>query len=127
MDEAEKGTENASGMTVVLAVNYGGRDEITHAAKKIAEKLASGEINSSDITEDLLSANMYNPDLPDPDLVIRPSGEVRTSNFLLWQSAYSEFWFDDILWPDFSAKDLDRAILAYNKRDRRFGGLSHNK
>lgn len=111
-------------MVVNMALNYGGRAEIVNSVKKIAEKVKSGEIKPSDITEDMISEGLYTGDLPDPDLIIRPSGELRLSNFLTWQSAYSEFWFDDIAWPDFKRDDLDRAIMDYAKRDRRFGGLS---
>lgn len=123
MENAEKSTEHATGMTVALAINYGGRDEIVKAARSAAERVKNGEISIDDIDEDYLSGCMYNPDIPDPDLVIRPSGEYRLSNFLIWQSAYSEFWFSDILWPDFKPEDLDEAIRAYSGRDRRFGGI----
>ncbi len=123
MENAEKSTEHATGMTVALAINYGGRDEIVKAARSAAERVKNGEISPEDIDEDYLSGCMYNPDIPDPDLVIRPSGEYRLSNFLIWQSAYSEFWFSNVLWPDFKPGDLDEAIRAYSGRDRRFGGI----
>ena len=123
MENAEKSTEHATGMTVALAINYGGRDEIVKAARLAAERVKNGEISIDDIDEDYLSGCMYNPDIPDPDLVIRPSGEYRLSNFLIWQSAYSEFWFSNVLWPDFKPGDLDEAIRAYSGRDRRFGGI----
>lgn len=123
MENAEKSTEHATGMTVALAINYGGRDEIVKAARSAAERVKNGEISIDDIDEDYLSGCMYNPDIPDPDLVIRPSGEYRLSNFLIWQSAYSEFWFSNVLWPDFKPGDLDEAIRAYSGRDRRFGGI----
>ena len=119
MITAEKDSENATGLTCHIAVNYGGRDEIVNAVKSITEKAVATE----DITEELISANLYTHDYPDPELIIRPSGELRLSNFLIWQAAYSEFWFSDVLWPDFSDKDLDRAIDDYNKRNRRFGGV----
>ena len=106
---------------VNLAVNYGGRDEIVHAARSIAERIKSGEISPDDIDEKLFSEMLYTAGMPDPDLIIRPSGELRLSNFLTWQSAYSEFFFDEVLWPDFTPEDLDRAIEAYQKRNRRFG------
>ena len=109
----------ATGMTACLAVNYGGRDEIKNAVKKI---IASG-IKEEDITEDLISQNLYTKNYPDPELIIRPSGEYRLSNFLIWQGAYSEFWYSNVLWPDFTTDDLDNAILDYNKRNRRFGGV----
>lgn len=123
MENAEKSTEHATGMTVALAINYGGRDEIVKAVRSAAERVKNGEISIDDIDEDYLSGCMYNPDIPDPDLVIRPSGEYRLSNFLIWQSAYSEFWFSNVLWPDFKPGDLDEAIRAYSGRDRRFGGI----
>ena len=119
MRTAEYDSRNATGLKCYLAINYGGRDEIVNAVRKIAEK----GINAADITEDTVSQHLYTADYPDPDLIIRPSGEQRLSNYLIWQSAYSEFWFSDVLWPDFSSKDIDAAVLAYNKRNRRFGGV----
>lgn len=116
---AEEDSKNATGLKCYLAINYGGRDEIVHAVKQMIE---SG-VKSEDITEDAISKNLYTASYPDPDLIIRPSGEQRLSNFLTWQSAYSEFWFSDILWPDFSEKDVDEAIAVYNQRNRRFGGV----
>ena len=123
MDKIEEDSKNNTGAVVNIAINYGGREEITNACKKIAEKVKSGELNPEDITEDLISANIYTANQPDPDLIIRPSGEFRLSNFLIWQCAYSEFWFDNVLWPDFSKRDLDRAIKDYSNRQRRFGGV----
>ncbi len=125
MEEIEKYSsqfEN-TGYTFNFAINYGGREEITNAAKIIAEKFKTGEIELSDITADMISDNMYTKNLPDPDMIIRPSGEQRISNFLLWQSAYSEFFYSDILWPDYSPEHLAGAILDYQKRNRRFGGV----
>ena len=119
MRTAEYDSRNATGLKCYLAINYGGRDEIVHAVKKIVEK----GIGPDDITEDTVSQHLYTADYPDPDLIIRPSGEQRLSNYLIWQSAYSEFWFSDVLWPDFGNKDIDAAVLAYNKRNRRFGGV----
>ena len=119
MEKAERDSENATGLTLNLAVNYGGRDEIVHAVKKIT---ASG-IKAEDINEKLISDNLYTASQPDPDFIIRPSGEYRLSNFLIWQSAYAEYWFSDILWPDFTPKDLEKAIDDYNLRNRRFGGI----
>ncbi|MBE6805510.1 MAG: isoprenyl transferase [Ruminococcaceae bacterium] len=116
---AEDDSKNATGLCCYLAVNYGGRDEIVHAVRDIVNK----GIKAEDITEDTISEHLYTNYYPDPDLVIRPSGEQRLSNYLIWQSAYSELWFSDVLWPDFKAKDLDRAIDEYNKRNRRFGGI----
>ncbi len=119
METSEKDSENATGLTCHIAVNYGGRDEIVNALKDITAK----GIASEEITEELISSHLYTKDYPDPELIIRPSGELRLSNFLIWQAAYSEFWFSDVLWPDFSEKDLDRAIDEFNKRNRRFGGV----
>ncbi len=123
METAEENSKNASRIKVNIAINYGGRLEIVEAVRKIAQKVKSGEIQPEDITEDDISNNIYTAGQDDPDLIIRPSGEYRLSNFLLWQSAYSEFWFSDILWPDFTTDDLDRAIDDYNNRSRRFGGV----
>lgn len=119
----EENTKDGKSMTVQIALNYGGRLEITEAAKKAAQMVEAGEIKPGDITEELLSSLMYNPEVPDPDLIIRPSGEFRLSNFLLWESAYSELWFSDILWPDFKDEDLLCAVYEYQKRSRRFGGV----
>lgn len=107
---------------VNFCLNYGGRDEIVRAARAFAQDVAQGKYNSSDLTEELLSTYLYSKDVPDPELIIRPSGELRTSNFLLWQSAYSEYVFMNVLWPDFGPSDLDEAIAEYQRRNRRFGG-----
>ena len=107
---------------VNFCLNYGGRDEIVRAARAFAQDVAEGKYSSSDLTEELLSTYLYSKDVPDPELIIRPSGELRTSNFLLWQSAYSEYVFTNVLWPDFGPKDLDEAIAEYQRRNRRFGG-----
>ncbi len=114
---------NNTGININIAFNYGGRDEIVHAVRLLAEKCADGTLNPDEIDEQMLSDHMYTAGQPDPDLIIRPSGELRTSNFLLWQSAYSELVFMDVLWPDFTSADLDQAILQYVKRERRFGGI----
>ena len=121
IDKAEKDSEDATGLQVNIALNYGGRDEIVHAVRDIAKNVLQGSVNAEDITEQTVSDNLYTADMPDPDLVIRPSGEYRLSNYLIWQTAYSEFWFTDVLWPDFSKKELDEAIFSFSKRDRRFG------
>ena len=121
MDEVEERSKDKTRMFVNLCVNYGGRDEIVHAARALAKKAQSGELSPDDITEQSISELLYTAGQPDPDLVIRPSGEYRLSNFLIWQSAYAEFYYDNVLWPDFTPADLDRAILAYQNRDRRFG------
>ena len=122
--EGEERSLHRQKMQLIVAFNYGGRREILSATQKIAAKCVSGEIKPEDITEDMISANMYLPDVPDPDLIIRPSGEMRISNFLLWECAYSELWVSDCLWPDFGFEELTSAFEAYTKRDRRFGGLS---
>lgn len=121
--ESEEGSENATGLKLNIALNYGGRDELVHAVKKIVAKQEKGEISIEDINENLISDNLYTGGMPDPDIIIRPSGEYRLSNYLIWQAAYSEYWFSDVLWPDFTPKDLEKAIDDYNKRHRRFGGV----
>ena len=110
------------GFQANVCINYGGRDEIVHAAREFARRCAAGECDAQALTEADFSGLLYTADIPDPDLIIRPSGEVRISNFLLWQSAYAEFYFTDVLWPDFDEQELEKAIAAYNARDRRFGG-----
>ena len=115
---------SAAGKTTVnLAVNYGGRQEILHAVQALAKRTASGEISPDALTLRDIEAGLYTAGQPDPDLIIRPSGEYRLSNFLIWQAAYAEFWYSDILWPDFTTDDLDKAIEDFSKRSRRFGGL----
>lgn len=121
MAKAEERTKNNSGLLFSVGLNYGGRDEIIHAVKNISEDVKNGKIKSEDITTDLFSNYLYTAGMPDPDLVIRTSGEMRTSNFLPWQIVYSEFLFLDKYWPDFSEEDLDNAIEAYQKRNRKFG------
>lgn len=119
MDKAEKDSENATGLRCYMAINYGGRDEIVHAVRSIVKE----QIPCESITEKTISEHIYTKDYPDPELIIRPSGEYRLSNFLIWQAAYSEFWYSDVLWPDFTTKDLEKAIDDYNQRNRRFGGI----
>ena len=123
MERIETESAKNDGTVVNMAINYGGRQELTFACREIAEKVKSGELNAEDITEDTIDANIFTKGQPDPDLIIRPSGEYRLSNFLIWQSAYSEFWFDNVLWPDFSINDLNRALNDYANRQRRFGGV----
>lgn len=119
--DAEKRSEEYD-VQVNFCLNYGGRDEIVHAAKAFAADVAKGLRQPEELTEELLSEYLYSADVPDPELIIRPSGEKRTSNFLLWQSAYSEYVFMNVLWPDFGPEDLDEAIEEYHRRNRRFGG-----
>ena len=114
-------TRDFPGLTLNIAMNYGGQHEIAHAARKIALEVEAGRLKPEDITPTLFGQNLYFDDCSSVDLVIRPSGEKRLSNFLLWQSAYAEFWYSDILWPDFKPSDLDQAIIDYQKRNRRFG------
>ena len=123
IDKAEAISQTFDGVQVNICINYGGRDEIIMAAERYAKKLLSGEVLPGSLTSDNFSDLLYSAGIPDPDLIIRPSGEMRLSNFLLWQSAYSEFYFTDILWPDFSESDLDDAIYTYQQRERRYGNV----
>ena len=116
-------TENNTGITMNIALNYGGRDEIIRATKLIVEDILSGKIKKEDIDDKIFEEHLYTKGIPDPDIIIRPSGEQRLSNFLLWQCAYSEFWYSDICWPDFKEEDLRKAIYDFQNRDRRFGGI----
>ena len=120
--EAEKTSAAYHDVQVNFCLNYGGRDEIVKAAQRAALDVQAGKLQPEDITEGLFADYLYSKDVPDPELIIRPSGEMRTSNFLLWQSAYSEYVFMDVLWPDFAPEHLDAAILEYQRRNRRFGG-----
>ena len=122
MEEAENADVGEIITTVQIALNYGGRDEIVHSVKEIAKKIASRKLSPEDITEETVSENLYSK-TPECDLIIRPSGEERLSNFLLWESAYSEFVFMDVLWPDFTKEHLEEALEEYSKRNRRFGGV----
>jgi len=121
--QTEEVSRRFEGVQVNICVNYGGRDEILRAVENYVRDAAEEKVPGGQLSEETLSRYMYSSGIPDPDLVIRPSGEMRLSNFLLWQSAYSEFFFTDVLWPDFNEKELDRAIIAYQNRDRRYGGL----
>ncbi len=121
--ETEKVSENKTGMVLNIALNYGGRAEITRAVKSLAQDVKDGKLAPEQISEASIEERLYTAGQPDPDLIIRPSGENRVSNFLLWQSAYSEYIIMDILWPDFKPKDLDQALREYAHRNRRFGGV----
>ncbi len=122
--EAESATADNTGLNLIIAFNYGGRGEITRAVQRITRRIEAGELSGQDITEDLVTQHLDTAGIPDPDLIIRTSGEERLSNFLTWQSAYSELLFVDTYWPDFSGKHLQAAIAEFHNRDRRFGGLS---
>ena len=121
--DAQERSSGFGDVQVNFCLNYGGRDELVHAARNFAADVAAGKYRPEDLTEDLLSTYLYSVNVPDPELIIRPSGELRTSNFLLWQSAYSEYVFMNVLWPDFGPEDLDKAIAEYHIRNRRFGGV----
>ena len=123
IEKAERESAKYDKVTVNIALNYGGRAEITHAVKEIAAKVKSGELSVDDINEATVADNIYTAGQPDPDIIVRPSGEYRLSNFMTWQSAYSEFWYSDILWPDFSEEDVNKILFDYQKRNRRFGGV----
>ena len=121
--ELEEYSKDFDGIYFQLALNYGSRDEMLRAVRKIAKEAKDGELDPEQITEEVFAAQLDTKGIPDPDLLIRTSGEERLSNFLLWQLAYTEFYFTDVLWPDFNKKELEKAIAYYNKRDRRFGGV----
>ena len=120
----EEATKNNTGIGFQIAINYGSRDEITRAVRKIARKTAAGELRPEDITEETISDALDTAGIPDPDLLIRTCGEERLSNFLMWQLSYSEMYFTDTAWPDFTKEELEKAVDAYNHRERRFGGLT---
>ena len=123
MDEIEQDTAHKTGMTLNVAINYGGRQEITHAARQLAQQVKEGKLEPEQITEAMLSDCMYTHGQKDPDFILRPSGEKRLSNFMLWQAAYSELVEMDVLWPDFTREHMDQAIEEFNRRSRRFGGI----
>ncbi len=123
INRLEELSKDYDGLHFNIAINYGGRDEIVRAVKKIGLDVASGSMDVCDITEDTISSHLDTKDMPDPELMIRTSGEMRLSNYLLWQLGYAEFYFTDVLWPDFTKKDLIDAIRYYNGVDRRFGGV----
>jgi undecaprenyl diphosphate synthase len=126
LEEAENLTRDNEAMTVVIAFNYGARDEVARAMRRIAEKLKSGAVSIDELSVETLDQHLDTVGIPDPDLIIRTSGELRLSNFLLWQAAYSEFAFLPCLWPDFDRKAFEDAVADYASRDRRFGGLSRD-
>jgi undecaprenyl diphosphate synthase len=121
LDRITGKTAQGERMTLALALNYSSRSEISHAMQQLAQKVANGELQPQDIDEQAISQSLYTASMPDPDLIIRTSGECRLSNFMMWQASYSEFYFTDVLWPDFGAEALEEAIKAYNERDRRYG------
>ncbi len=123
MKSVEEDSKDFGAMTLILAINYGGQDEITRAVKAIAQKVSDGELSADDITPKVLEENLDMKEFPPVDLLIRPSGEQRISNFLIWQSAYAEYVFSDILWPDYKPSDLEDAVYEYLERNRRFGGV----
>lgn len=123
INRLERETKENTGLTFVIAVNYGARDEITRAVSRLAADCVQGRVKAEEITEDVLSSYLDTAGMPDPDLLIRTSGEIRLSNYLLWQLAYTEIYVTDCLWPDFNEEELERAVVQYNKRERRFGGV----
>ena len=128
MKSVEEDSRDFNAMTLLIAINYGGRNELAHAARKLAERVKSGELEPSEIDEKALNDSLYTAELdgdiaPDVDLIIRPSGEQRLSNFMIWQAAYAEYYFTNILWPDFKPADLEKAVIEYSDRNRRFGGV----
>ena len=121
LDRITGKTAQGERMTLALALNYSSRSEITHAVQQLVQRVAAGELQAEQIDEQAISQSLYTASMPDPDLIIRTSGECRLSNFMMWQASYSEFYFTDVLWPDFGAEALEEAIKAYNERDRRYG------
>ncbi len=125
--DLEEATAGNTGLTFSIAINYGSRDEITRSVRKIADKVKSGEIAPEDITEDMINSNLDTNYLPDPDLLIRTCNEQRVSNFLLWQLAYTEFYYTPVAWPDFDKAELEKAVESYGQRNRKYGGLKKDQ
>jgi undecaprenyl diphosphate synthase len=128
MKSVEIDSRHFDSMTLLIAINYGGRDEIAHSVQEISRLVKLGELSPEDITDETIGRYLYTAELdgdtaPDVDLIIRPSGEQRLSNFMIWQAAYAEYYFTNILWPDFKPEDLEKAVIAYSDRNRRFGGV----
>ena len=124
VDRTDEISQHYRGFQANICLNYGGRDEIVHAARRYAQDYAAGKVQG-ELSEEQFGNYLYSAGIPDPDLLIRPGGEMRISNFLLWQCAYAEFYFTDVLWPDFTPEELDKAIAEFNRRDRRYGGVKN--
>lgn len=127
IEELEEATKNNGGLNFTIALNYGSRDEMIRAARKMGQDCAEGKLNPEEITEEVFSSYLDTAGIPDPDLLIRTSGEQRLSNYLLWQLAYTEFYFTDVPWPDFDKKELEKAIEQFNRRDRRYGAIKEEE
>lgn len=127
IEELEEASRNNDGLNFQIAINYGSRDEMIRAMKKMVKECEDGKLTSEEITEEKFESYLDTHDIPDPDLLIRTSGEQRLSNYLLWQLAYTEFYFTDVPWPDFTKEELEKAIEQYNSRDRRYGGIKEEK
>lgn len=125
--ELEEATKDNDGLHFQIAINYGGRDELVRAMKKIAKEVAEGKLSADEITEKIVDKHLDTAGIPEPDLLIRTCNELRISNFLLWQLAYTEFYFTPVAWPDFNKKELEKAIEAYNHRDRRYGKITEEE